>query len=56
MKYGKGFNTFLIPTSFVNAGDLKEKLLLPYIFSKKCALDTCLAQSQYHAKSLTSIM
>jgi len=51
MKCGDGFDTFLIPTPFLNAGDSKDKLLWHYIFNKKYAPDKCLAQSQYCAKS-----
>jgi len=56
MKYGDGSDTFLIPMPFLNTGDSKDKLLLHNIFSKKCAPDKCLAQSQYCAKSMPSIM
>jgi hypothetical protein len=55
MKYGDGDDTVLIPTPFLNAGDSKDKLLLHYIFNKKCAPDKCLAQSQYCSKSVPSI-
>jgi len=51
MKYGDGFDTFLIPMPFLNAGDSKDKLLLHYIFNKKCAPDKYLGQSHYCAVS-----
>jgi hypothetical protein len=52
MKYGDGFDTFLIPMLFLNAGDAKDKLLLHNIFNQKCTTDKCLAQSLYCAQSL----
>jgi hypothetical protein len=49
MKYGDGFDTFLIPMPFLNAGVSLDKQLFQNIFNKKNAPDKCLAQSQYCA-------